>query len=137
MGDAGLVETALGHDAGALDLLGRGDLGFAQRLDAGDFELLGRAAALEPRRIERPFAVDVGGLDIARCRDLGLPHARIGLDALGAPRRNFDDARLLGLLDGALARDVDDLALLLRADAALFEQRVRPRSAAARPPPGA
>ena len=64
----------------------RCDLGFLQRLDASDFELLDRAPALQPGGFQHLFALDVGLLDMLLGDDLGLPDLPVGVDALGSFR---------------------------------------------------
>ena len=94
--DAGLVEAAVRRDARALHFLVRGDLGFLQGLDARDFELLDHAATLQPGRFERLLPGHFGGLDVAAGDDLGLLDLAVGVDALGAFRRQRDDPLLVG-----------------------------------------
>src|SRR6266403_3667799 len=108
--NAGLVETTVRGDARALDLLVRGNLGFLQGLDAADFELLDHAPALQPSRFERLFPRHFAGLDVATGDDLGLLDLPVGVDALGAFRRQRDDPVLVGEFDRSLLFDAEHFA---------------------------
>ena len=50
--DSGFIKSAVGCDAGALDLFASGNLGLLQRLYPGDLELLDGAPALKPGEVE-------------------------------------------------------------------------------------
>src|SRR6266849_1828647 len=110
--DAGLVEPAVGRDARALDFLVGGNLGFLQGLDARDLQLLDHAPTLQPGSFERLLPRHLGGLDLAAGHDLGLLEQPIGVDALGALRRQRYDPVLVGELDRFLLVDVEHFALL-------------------------
>src|SRR3984957_9343656 len=121
--DAGLVEAAIRRDAGALDFLVRGDLRFLQGLHARDFELLDHAATLQPGRFEGLFPRYFDGLDIAAGDNLGLLDLAVGVDPLGAVRRQRDDPLLVGKLDRPLLVDVEDFARPARGNALGFERK--------------
>ena len=122
--DAGFVEAAVGGDAGTLDFLAGGDLGLLQRLDAGDLELLDRAPACDPRRLQRLFARDIGGLDFLARHDLRLLDLAVGIDALRPLGGERDHALLVGDLDRLLLVDVEHFAGLGRGDALAFERQL-------------
>src|SRR6266403_2365789 len=122
--DAGLVETTVRGDARALDLLVRGNLGFLQGLDAADFELLDHAPALQPSRFERLLPGHFTGLDVATGDDLGLLDLPIGVDALGALRRQRDDPVLVGEFDRSLLVDVEHFAGLAGGNALSLERKL-------------
>src|SRR6267143_1565954 len=108
----------------ALDLLVRGNLGFLQGLDATDFELLDHAPALQPSRFERLLPGHFTGLDVATGDDLGLLDLPIGVDALGALRRQRDDPVLVGEFDRFLLLDVEHLARLAGGNALSLERKL-------------
>src|SRR5712664_2054311 len=121
--DAGLVETTVRSDARALDLLVRGNLGFLQGLDATDLELLDYAPTLQPSRFERLLLGHFTGLDVATGDDLGLFDLPIGVDALGALRRQRDDPVLVGEFHRFLLVDVEHFAGLAGGNALSLERK--------------
>jgi len=66
-----------------------------QGLDTRDFELFDHAPALQPGCFQRLLPRHFGGFDVATGDDLGLPDLAIGVDALGAFRRQRDDPLLV------------------------------------------
>src|SRR5204862_6429925 len=67
-----LGNAALGRDAGALDLLARGDLGFLEGLALGDLQRLQRALALDAALVDDAVARQPRPLDLLLGDDLGL-----------------------------------------------------------------
>ena len=85
--DSPIGRLLLAGDARALHLLVRGDLGFLQRLNAADFELLDHTPTLQSRRFQRLLLRHFGGLDLAAGDDFGLLDLPVGVDALRTFRR--------------------------------------------------
>src|SRR5256885_7461812 len=108
-------------DLGALDLLAGSDLGLLQRLDAGDFELLGGATALQSCGVQRLLARNIGRLDLLACIDLCLLDLTVRVDALGPLGGERDHTILVGELDCLLLLNVEYLAGLRGADSFRFE----------------
>lgn len=122
MAEPHLVEPAFGGNARPLDVLAALDLCLAQRLHAGDLELLERPPPLDPCRLEHARALDLGRLDLALRRDLRQPHRGLGRGRFGAPPGKRDDPRLLRLLDRLAAGDLAALDLLLLGDPRLGDR---------------
>ena len=109
--------------ARSIFLAGR-DLGFLQRLHAGDFKLLHGPTAFQSGNVDRLLAHDVGALHLLGRDDIGFFHPPIGVGALGKDAGDFDRAVLIGDLHDFAAFDVEDVARLRRVDALAFQRQL-------------
>ena len=121
LGDARLLDAALGGDARALHLLGGGDFGLLEGLPLGDLQAFQMPLALEPDLIERAILGDPLGLGVLVLDDLGAALFRLRLDHR---ERLFGERDLpveLQNLERLLAGDFVFALLALAGDARGFQ----------------